>query len=176
MNGSAPARRRGPTRREWAILGGVLLGLFGAIQLVPAEGAGSNPPVTGEPVWDSPRTRELFARACADCHSNQVRWPWYSRVAPVSWLVASDVREAREHLNVSEWDRPQKDADEAGEEVRDGAMPLRSYLAVHPEARLTEAEREALAAGLEATFGGRERRDGRDRGRGGEGPGRAPQP
>ena len=145
--------RRGLTRREWTILGGVLASLVLAMQLVPAEGLGSNPPVTGEPAWDSPRTRELFARSCADCHSNRTRWPWYSRLAPFSWLVASDVRNGRRHLNASEWDRPQKHADDAAEEVREGEMPLRSYLAAHPEARLSDAERAELAAGLEATFG-----------------------
>ena len=155
---SSRSKRRAPTAREWGILAAVLLGVLAAMQLVPAEGQGVNPPVTGEPAWDSARTRELFARSCADCHSNRTRWPWYSRVAPLSWLVASDVREAREHLNVSEWDRPQKDADEAAEEVREGEMPLRSYLVAHPEARLTDAERAELAAGLEATFGGESHR------------------
>lgn len=152
------AKRRAPTAREWGILAAILLGVLAAMQLVPAEGLGVNPPVTGEPAWDSARTHELFTRSCADCHSNRTRWPWYSRVAPLSWLVASDVREAREHLNVSEWDRPQKDADEAAEEVREGEMPLKSYLVAHPEARLTDAERAELAAGLEATFGGESHR------------------
>ena len=149
--------RRGLTRREWTILGGVLGGIFLAIQLVPAEGAGTNPPVSAEPVWDSPATRELFERSCTDCHSNRTRRPWYSRVAPVSWLVASDVREGRRHLNTSEWDRPQRHADEAAEEVREEKMPLPIYLAVHPSARLDETERERLAAGLSAAYG--ERRD-----------------
>lgn len=149
------AAKRSLTRREWAILGGVLGAIFLVLQLVPAEGVGTNPPVTAEPEWDSPATRELFERSCADCHSNRTRWPWYSRVAPVSWLVASDVRAGRKHLNVSEWDRPQRHADEAAEEVREGKMPLRGYLAVHPAARLDEAERARLVAGLAATFGER---------------------
>ena len=75
-----------------------------------------------------------------------------------SWLVASDVRNGRRHLNVSEWDRPQKHADEAAEEVRERKMPPAGYLAVHPEARLSDAERAELVAGLEATFGARARR------------------
>jgi mono/diheme cytochrome c family protein len=147
--------RRGPLlrRRELAVLGGVLALLFALVQLLPVAAARSNPPVVAEPAWDSPRTRELFFRACADCHSNQTRWPWYSRIAPASWLVASDVAEGRRELNVSEWQRPQQHAHESAEEVREGKMPLRLYLAAHPEARFDEATQRELIAGLEATFG-----------------------
>jgi hypothetical protein len=130
-----------------------LLGIFVLIQLVPYGRAHHNPPVRQEPPWDRPETRTLAVRACFDCHSNQVRWPWYSHVAPVSWLVQYDADEAREHLNFSEWDRPQKDADEAAEEVAEGEMPLWYYLPLHPEARLTDAERRQLVAGLKASVG-----------------------
>lgn len=145
------------------MLAGVLVGLVAILQVLPAGAPRDNPPVRAEPAWSSPRTRELFFRSCADCHSNQTRWPWYSRVAPVSWLVASDVKGGRGHLNVSEWDRPQKDAHEAAEELRDGEMPLPLYLLAHPGARLSAAERAELVAGLEATFGTSGKR-GRDRG------------
>ena len=130
----------------------VLLALFALAQLLPF-GRVANPPVTAEPAWDSPRTRELAVRACFDCHSNRSRRQWY-HLAPVSWLVARDVAAAREHLNFSEWDQEQKDADEAPEEVADGDMPLWSYRLVHPEARLTDAERAELVRGLAATVGG----------------------
>ena len=139
-------------------------GFFFAIQLVPYGWRRTNPPVVAEPRWDSPRTRVLFSRACSDCHGNQTRWPWYSRLAPVSWLVIKDVEEGRSHLNASEWNRPQKDAHEAAGELRKGAMPLPLYLAAHPEARLSAAEKADLLAGLEATFGGEGERDG-ERGR-----------
>ena len=152
-------------RREARLIAGVALGLAAVLQLLPVGAPRDNPPVRAEPQWSSPRTRELFLRSCGDCHSNETRWPWYSRVAPVSWLVAHDVKGGRGHLNVSEWDRPQKDADEAAEEVRDGEMPLPLYLAAHPGARLSATERAELIAGLEATFGAG---DGRGRGRGGE--------
>lgn len=141
------------TRRELGLLGGVLLFLFGLIQLLPVGAERTNPPVIAEPAWDSPRTRDLFVRTCADCHSNETRWPWYSKVAPASWLVAYDVAEGREHLNVSEWNRPQKDAHEAAAEVRDGEMPYRGYTLTHPEARLDDATKQELIAGLIATFG-----------------------
>lgn len=151
---SAP--RRGFTRREIGILAATLVGLFLVAQLLPVGAPRTNPTVTAEPPWVSPRTRELFFRVCGDCHSNETRWPWYSRVAPASWLVAHDVAEGREHLNVSEWDRPQKDADEAAEELREGEMPLPIYLPLHPEARLNESTKAELVAGLVATFGERE--------------------
>ncbi len=147
------ARRVVLTRREVALLAGVVAALFGVIQLLPVGAPRSNPPVVAEPQWDSPRTRELFFRACADCHSNQSRWPWYSKVAPASWLVAHDVAEAREHLNVSEWHRPQRDADEAAEMVRKGEMPFWIYRPMHAEARLDDATKRELIAGLIATFG-----------------------
>ncbi len=160
------------TRRDRLRLAALFVGLFLALQLVPYGWRRSNPPVVAEPAWDSPRTRELFFRACADCHSNQTKWPWYSRIAPVSWLVVKDVERGREHLNASEWQREQKDAREAAEEVREGSMPLPIYLPAHPEARLDAVEKADLIRGLEATFGAergdderRGRSGGRDRGR-----------
>jgi len=71
------------------LIGMVLAGgiVFIAMQLVPYGHAHTNPPVTGEPKWDSPQTRELAKRACFDCHSNETDWPWYSNIAPVSWLI-----------------------------------------------------------------------------------------
>ena len=141
--------KRPQLARALGIVGGLLL----AIQLVPYGWNHTNPTVVAEPKWDTPRTRELFFRACADCHSNATKWPLYSRVAPVSWLVYNDVLEGREHLNVSEWNRPQKDADEASEKVREGEMPLPIYLPLHPEARFSPAEKAELVTGLAATFG-----------------------
>ena len=140
-------------RRKLAIALAALFALFLVAQVLPVGSGAHNPPVTAEPAWDSPRTRELAARACFDCHSNETEWLWYHRIAPVSWLVEHDVAEAREHLNFSEWDRPQDDADEAAEEVEEGEMPLRRYVLVHPDADLSPAERAELIRGLQATFG-----------------------
>ena len=133
------------------VIGVLVLGV--AIQFVPYGREHSNPPVTLEPDWDSANTRELFFRACRDCHSNETVWPWYSYVAPVSWLVSSDVNEGREHLNVSDWDRPDQHGDEAAEMVREGDMPLWFYLPLHARARLSPAERKRFIAGLERAFG-----------------------
>lgn len=129
------------------LLGGMLL-----IQLVPYGRDHDSPPVVAEPAWDSPQTRELTVRACFDCHSNETVWPWYSNIAPVSWLMQRDVDEGREHLNYSEWNRPQEGG-EVAESVREGSMPPRFYLLTHPDARLTDAEIAALAAGFTATIG-----------------------
>lgn len=124
-----------------------------AVQAVPYGHDHTNPSKKVEPAWDSPGTRELAARACFDCHSNETRWPWYASVAPLSWLVQRHVDHGREELNFSEWDRPQRHAHEAAEMVREGEMPLSSYLLVHGEAELTEDEKQALLRGLEATLG-----------------------
>lgn len=130
----------------------VVLGLLFVVQVVPYGRDHGNPPVTVEPAWNTPATRALAARACFDCHSNQTHWPWYSHVAPMSWLVQNHVDEGRRALNFSERSRGHDEADEAAEAVREGEMPPRSYLLLHPEARLSDAEREQLAAGLDATF------------------------
>lgn len=138
------------------ILGGaaavVVLGLL-ALQLVPYGRNHTNPPVTQEPAWDSPRTRQLAERACFDCHSNQTKWPVYASIAPFSWIVQDHVDEGREVLNFSEFDRPQEEVDEASEMVSEGEMPLWDYALMHPSARLTPEETQALADGLAATLG-----------------------
>jgi len=146
-----------PEKKKRRFLKPALLGaaaLVALIQLVPYGRDHSNPPVSAEPAWDSPATRELAKRACFDCHSNETAWPWYSHVAPVSWLVQRDVDEGRSKLNFSEWNRPQDEADEAAEQVREGEMPMWIYLPTHPDARLSDADKQALIQGLEATFGG----------------------
>ena len=123
-------------------------------QVVPYGHRHTNPPVAVEPHWDSDATRALAKRACFDCHSNETRWPWYSHLAPSSWLLQNHVDEGREALNFSEWQRGFKEAHEAGETVREQEMPPRSYLWLHPGARLSVGERKQLARGLDVTLGG----------------------
>ncbi|MDZ7361674.1 MAG: heme-binding domain-containing protein [candidate division KSB1 bacterium] len=143
---------------KWGAL--TILGLFIIIQLIPYGRAHSNPPVRMEPQWDSPQTRELAKRACFDCHSNETVWPWYSNVAPVSWLVQRDVEKARQQLNFSEWDRPENEAGEAAEQIKKGEMPLWFYVPLHPSARLSAGEKQALIRGLQATIGDHEEENG----------------
>ena len=140
-----------------------IIGLLSAIgiillllQLIPYGRAHHNPPTTQEPAWDSIRTRELVVRACFDCHSNETVWPWYSHIAPFSWVVHNDVDAGREEVNFSEWDTSKSKDNTIYESVVDGSMPLKNYLLTHPEAKLSAEEMEALLVGLQATFGGGE--------------------
>jgi hypothetical protein len=130
-----------------------LVGLFVVIQLVPVGRDHTNPPVKAEPPWTSPDVRALAVRACFDCHSNETKWPWYSNVAPVSWLVSHHVDEGRDELNFSEWDKPQRHAKDAAEELREGEMPMPPYVLLHAEAKLTDAEKKQLADAFVAMFG-----------------------
>jgi hypothetical protein len=132
---------------KWTLLAVVV------IQLIPYGGSHTNPPAAKEPGWNSPDTRALIRRACFDCHSNETTWPWYSHVAPVSWLVQNDVDGGRSHLNFTEWDRPQQHAKDVAAEVKQGDMPPWYYLPMHPAARLTDAEKQALVDGAEKTLG-----------------------
>ena len=137
-------------RRRWIFVAGIVL--FAAMQFVPYGHRRASSNVGMEPNWDSARTRELFFRACGDCHSNETRWPWYSQVAPVSWFTLWHVKEGRQQFNMSAWTSSMADdAHEAGHQIRNGKMPLRSYLLGHPEARLTAGEKDELIRGLQAT-------------------------
>lgn len=125
-----------------AALGIVLL----AIQFVPVDR--TNPPVQTE-VTASAEVKSILKRACYDCHSNQTRWPWYSYIAPMSWLAAKDVKEGREKLNFSTWNTlsAEEQADaiaESWEVVQKGEMPLWFYLPMHPEAQLSSADKQLL--------------------------------
>ena len=132
----------------------LVIALFLGMQLIPYGRAHKNPLVTAEPEWHSPRIRKLFMRACADCHSNQTTWPWYAGIAPVSWLITRDVNHGREHFNISEWNLDRKqDGDKAAETLRNGEMPIWLYVPFHPEAKLSEAEKQELIEGLVIMFG-----------------------
>jgi hypothetical protein len=120
-----------------------------AAQAVPVER--SNPPVRGDLVAP-PAVREVLRSGCYDCHSNQTRWPWYSALAPVSWLIQRDVMVGRRRLNFSEWTEYASDPETAAQKLRriaesveDGNMAPLHYRALHPGAQLTRAERSLLA-------------------------------
>lgn len=142
------------------VVGIIVLG-FVLIQLIPYGRNHTNPPVVAEPKWDSPQTRELAKRACMDCHSNETVWPWYSVIAPGSWLIQKDVDEAREIFNLSNWQgisgnnqaRERADAKEINEVITRGSMPPNKYLILHPNAALSQSERTQLAAGLLKSLG-----------------------
>ncbi len=137
----------------------VIITILIIIQFIPIGKNHITPPVLNEPQWDSRQTRTTFMRVCADCHSNETKWLWYSNVAPVSWFIQDHVDEAREHLNVSEWGVKKYHEDDAVKEVQSGGMPLDNYLWLHPEAKLTPQEKEQFIQGLKATFGGEEKEE-----------------
>lgn len=144
------------TKRIWLYVLGGLLALLVVIQLVPAA-AVSNPPVEEE-VTAPDGVLRILQQSCYDCHSHQTTWPWYAHVAPTKWLVRGHVEEAREHLNFSAWNRYDTGErahnwEEVAEEVGEGQMPLRSYLIVHRDARLSDVDRQALIDWAESQAG-----------------------
>ena len=96
-----------------------------------------------------PETLAIVQRACQNCHSQNTEWPWYSHVAPVSWLIARDVQQARSHMNLSQWQDYSTDDRLAllsaiGSATRNRVMPPQRYLFLHQEARLSDMERQQL--------------------------------
>lgn len=91
----------------------------------------------------------ILKRSCYDCHSNQTKWPWYSSVAPVSWLVADDVESGRKKMNFSEWTKLSESKQEARlndicEEIKADEMPLPKYLILHGDATLSQGDKDVL--------------------------------
>jgi hypothetical protein len=91
----------------------------------------------------------ILERACYDCHSSKTKWPWYSQIAPVSWFLVSDVNDGRKDMSFSNWasydaKKAARKLQEIGEKVEKGEMPLKSYLLLHPAAKLSESDKRAL--------------------------------
>jgi hypothetical protein len=130
------------------------VGTLIVIQAIPYGKNHTNPPINGEPAWSSPRTRELMVRACFGCHSNEVKYPSYASVAPISWVIQSHIDEGRSAVNYQEWNTGHR-ADDSIEVIQNGSMPPSFYTTFgrHPEAKLTKAEVAELIAGLKATPG-----------------------
>lgn len=138
----------------------VLVAAFVAIQLVPYGRDHTNPPVALDAPWPSAESKRVARAACYDCHSNETRWPWYSNVAPMSWLVYEDVKAGRDVLNFSEFDRRQDEVDDIEDVIEDGEMPPSNYTMLHPAAKLTAEEERAIVQAAEQV-----RRNRSDRGR-----------
>ena len=124
----------------------IVVGVFLAIQFIPM--VESNPAERSE-TPAPPEVAKVLRRACYNCHSNETVWPLYAKVAPVSWLVSSDVQEGREELNFSTWleYNPSQQAEkrkDIGEEIQEGKMPPWYYVMLHPEARLSNDEQALL--------------------------------
>jgi cytochrome c551/c552 len=132
----------------WVVIAAVAL--FVVVSVLPLNR--TNPPVTREVNWDSPQTRALAQRACFDCHSNETVWPTYAYIAPSNLLLWRHVTEGRGGLNFSEWNRGQPPLEQIQEQVQRGSMPPWDYLLMHAPAKLTDAEKQQLLTGLQATY------------------------
>ena len=124
----------------------VIIGLFIIMQLIPLNQR--NPPIIQD-VSAPSGIKLILKTSCYDCHSNETQWPWYSRIAPGSFLITRDVVEGRKHLNFSEFSEMDAFdstdiADEILEVLEDGKMPLPPYLLLHPGASLSDSQTEAL--------------------------------
>lgn len=136
----------------------ILLAVFIIIQFIPSNRPDNNPVVGYDffEQYDVPQEVELILRtACFDCHSQEVNYPWYSYVAPVSWQVSQDVRMGRAHLDFSLWNELEKKekikiATEIGEEVEIGVMPMAIYVFMHSEAELGPGDKQLIVEWSEA--------------------------
>jgi len=141
-------------KRGFTISATALAALFLLIQLVPVTR--TNPPIEADLVAPA-QVKNILRRTCYDCHSHETRWPWYSRVAPVSWWLAAHVNAGRADLNFSQW--PLFDLEtrelflrDIEKQLLDGTMPLRSYVRGHREARLSDRDREILLEWVRAGY------------------------
>jgi hypothetical protein len=135
------------------------LAIAAAVWSASSIPGGHNPPIIASHILearvDVPRNVEvILVRSCKDCHSNETRWPWYSRLPTVSGLVQDDVRRGRSHMNLSEWNRTEslgREEEHAAligicEELRSGDMPLTRYRRMHSKSGLTQPEVETVCA------------------------------
>lgn len=135
--------------------------LVAGIQLIPVKR--TNPEVVSD--FDGPaKVKTILKKSCYDCHSYETHWPWYSYVAPMSWLVAHDVKKGRQHLNFSDW-APLKNIvyihQQMVAEVSEGKMPMKAYLIAHPAAAVPPEELAILKdwAGISPTEGNPQEND-----------------
>jgi hypothetical protein len=141
--------------KKWKLILPAVLGIFAALQLFnPAR---TNPPVITDFIAAASPPASVAASlraACYDCHSHETQWPWYSHVAPVSWLIVSDTDEGREHLDFSDWPdeaaRAAKKMDRINEVLDYREMPPKKYTLLHADARLTEIQRKEIMDWTEA--------------------------
>lgn len=139
---------------KWIL--GALAGSFVLLQLTnPAR---TNPPVVSDFMATNPPPPQIAAMlraSCYNCHSYETKWPWYSHVAPVSWLVAGDVNNGRHKVNFSDWPnnnpvRAARRLEDMSEEIGYDEMPPKKYTLIHADARLTEGQRKELEDWLDS--------------------------
>lgn len=132
----------------------VIVGIFIILQLIPVNQVN---PLTVQNVDAPSEIMSILKTSCYDCHSNETEWPWYSRIAPGSFLITRDVIEGRKHLNFSEFSElnvvdSSMIADEIIEVLKEGEMPILPYLLLHPSASLIDSETKALMKWAETLY------------------------
>jgi Haem-binding domain len=144
-------------KKKWRWIFAALVVVFLLLQFTnPSR---TNPPVVHDLMATNPPPPEIAAllhAACYDCHSDETRWPWYSHVAPVSWLIADDVKEGRRHVNFSDWpfadpSRAARYLEDMSDELGYDEMPPAQYQWMHPAAQLSTDERQQLIKWADAT-------------------------
>ena len=123
--------------------------VFIGMQFVPTAARSKTSATTAAPMVEviNPQVGAILDRSCQDCHSSRTSWPWYSHVAPVSWIVSKHVREGREMLDFSEWATQPHSEDERMlicDAVSEGRMPLPEYTVIHRNAKLSKRDVELI--------------------------------
>ena len=134
--------------RYWLVSGLLVFAAVASIFTAPARSAKAGQPLLQGSQADN-RVLSLFERSCCDCHSERTQYPWYSFVAPLSWWVRRDVTKGKARLNLSRWNeypmlRKERNLSAIANQVKDRDMPLREYLWLHPEARLSDSEIDTI--------------------------------
>jgi mono/diheme cytochrome c family protein len=132
------------------VVGGILL--LGLIQLIPFGHDHTNPATVSEPQWSSPEARALVKEHCFQCHSNETEWPWYSNIAPGSWLIQFDVIQGRRKFNLSDWNRNPGELNEMVETIQGGEMPPIQYWIFHPNSHLNSQQKQDLINALNSSI------------------------
>ncbi len=134
----------------YVVVGGIVL--LGLIQLLPIGRDHTNPAVVSEPQWSSPEARALAKEHCFQCHSNETEWPWYSNIAPASWLIQFDVNEGRDKFNFSNWNTNSEELDELTEVIQEGEMPPIQYWIFHPNSHLNDQQKQEMIDALNSSI------------------------
>ncbi|MCB1159040.1 MAG: heme-binding domain-containing protein [Leptospiraceae bacterium] len=132
--------------KKFTILLSLIIIILGLLQFIPLKRPGGK---NAHELQASKEVKDILKRSCYDCHSDLTRWPWYSKVFPISLLVIHDVKEGKEFLNFSEWEslslkQKSNSSFEIIEEIESKEMPLKIYLPLHPEAKLSSKDIDLL--------------------------------
>lgn len=139
-------------RKFWLYFFGIIVVLFVVIQFIPItmpKAEKENPNDLLANVKMPEHVASMFRESCYDCHSNETKFPWYAHIAPSSWLLSRDIREARQRVNFSNWEKLSKIQQIAmlsnvAIEVKNGDMPFWAYPIMHPKARMSKVDRKEM--------------------------------